>query len=80
MLALLGQQLGHCCNATPLDQQQAEQEADFWNHAGPLEAAIWQAMQQQQVSAEKLQGVWVDVGTPERLEQLDQQIMQGVFL
>jgi MurNAc alpha-1-phosphate uridylyltransferase len=37
-------------------------------------------MQQQQVSAEKLQGVWVDVGTPERLEQLDQQIMQGVFL
>ena len=39
-----------------------------------------QAMQQQQVSAEKLQGVWVDVGTPERLEQLDQQIMQGVFL
>ncbi|WP_213998598.1 CHAT domain-containing protein [Arsukibacterium sp.] len=32
-----------------LYQQQAEQEADFWNHVGPLEAAIWQAMQQQQL-------------------------------
>ncbi|MBU1308081.1 MAG: CHAT domain-containing protein [Gammaproteobacteria bacterium] len=32
-----------------LYQQQAEQEADFWNHVGPLEAVIWQAMQQQQL-------------------------------
>ena len=32
-----------------LYQQQAEQEADFWNHVGPLEATIWQAMQQQQL-------------------------------
>ncbi len=27
----------------------------------------------------KLQGVWVDVGTPERLNALDQQIQQGVY-
>lgn len=36
-----------------------------------LAPLLKQAMQQQQVSAEKLQGIWVDVGTPERLEQLD---------
>ena len=29
--------------------QQAEQEADFWNHVGPIEARIWQAMQQQRL-------------------------------
>ncbi|NNP69759.1 N-acetylmuramate alpha-1-phosphate uridylyltransferase MurU [Acinetobacter sp. Ac_5812] len=45
-------------------------------HLAPL---LKQAMQQQQVSAEKLQGIWVDVGTPERLEQLDQQIKKGAF-
>lgn len=33
-----------------------------------------QAMQAGQVSAEKLQGIWVDVGTPERLAELDRQI------
>ena len=31
------------------------------------------------ISAHKLQGVWVDVGTPERLNALDQQIKQGVY-
>lgn len=38
-----------------------------------------QAMRQGLVSAEKLQGVWVDVGTPERLADLDQQISQGLY-
>ncbi|ESK56408.1 N-acetylmuramate alpha-1-phosphate uridylyltransferase MurU [Acinetobacter tjernbergiae] len=54
--------------------------AGLENGKRPLAPLLKQAMQQQQVSAEKLQGVWVDVGTPERLEQLDQQIIQGVFL
>ena len=49
------------------------------NGKRPLAPLLKQAMQQQQVSAEKLQGIWVDVGTPERLQQLDQQIKQGVF-
>ena len=44
-----------------------------------LAPLLKQAMQQQQVSAEKMQAVWVDVGTPARLQQLDQQIKQGVF-
>lgn len=38
-----------------------------------------QAMRQGLVSAEKLQGVWVDVGTPQRLADLDQQISQGHY-
>ena len=49
------------------------------NGKRPLAPLLKQAMQQQQVSAEKMQAVWVDVGTPERLQQLDQQIKQGVF-
>ena len=49
------------------------------NGKRPLAPLLKQAMQQQQVSAEKLQGIWVDVGTPERLEQLDQQIKQNKF-
>ena len=50
------------------------------NGKRPLAPLLKQAMQQQQVSAEKMQAVWVDVGTPERLQQLDQQIKQGVLL
>ncbi|TCM63718.1 MurNAc alpha-1-phosphate uridylyltransferase [Acinetobacter calcoaceticus] len=38
-----------------------------------------QAMLQGQISAEKLVGTWVDVGTPERLAELDQQILAGMF-
>ena len=49
------------------------------NGKRPLAPLLKQAMQQQQVSGEKLQGIWVDVGTPERLEQLDQQIKQNKF-
>ena len=45
----------------------------------PLAPLLKQAMQQEKVSAQKLQGVWVDVGTPERLNALDQQIQQGVY-
>lgn len=49
------------------------------NGKRPLAPLLKQAMQQHQVSAEKMQAVWVDVGTPERLEQLDQQIKQNKF-
>ena len=45
----------------------------------PLTPLLKQAMQQEKISAQKLQGVWVDVGTPERLNALDQQIQQGVY-
>lgn len=45
----------------------------------PLAPLLKQAMLQKQVSAEKMQAIWVDVGTPERLEQLDQQIKQNEF-
>ena len=45
----------------------------------PLAPLLKQAMQQEKISAQKLQGVWVDVGTPERLNALDQQIQQGVY-
>ncbi|WPO68707.1 nucleotidyltransferase family protein [Acinetobacter haemolyticus] len=45
----------------------------------PLAPLLKEAMLEQQVSAEKMQGIWVDVGTPERLQQLDQQIQQGAF-
>lgn len=44
-----------------------------------LAPLLKQAMLQKQVSAEKMQAIWVDVGTPERLEQLDQQIKQNAF-
>ena len=49
------------------------------NGKRPLAPLLKQAMQQQQVSAEKMQAVWVDVGTPERLQQLDQHIKHGIF-
>lgn len=45
----------------------------------PLAPLLKQAMQQEKISAHKLKGVWVDVGTPERLNALDQQIQQGVY-
>lgn len=45
----------------------------------PLAPLLKQAMLQKQVSAEKMQAIWVDVGTPERLEHLDQQIKQNAF-
>ena len=53
--------------------------ADLEQGKRPLAPLLKQAMQQQQVSAERLRGVWVDVGTPERLRDLDQQIRQGEY-
>lgn len=45
----------------------------------PLAPLLVQAMRNGQASAEKMQAVWVDVGTPERLTVLDQQIKQGLY-
>ncbi len=45
----------------------------------PLAPLLKQAMLDGRVSAEKMQGEWVDVGTPERLTQLDLHIRQGLF-
>ena len=42
----------------------------------PLAPLLIQAMQHKQVSGQKLRGEWVDVGTPERLNALDQQLRQ----
>ncbi|MFW2001546.1 N-acetylmuramate alpha-1-phosphate uridylyltransferase MurU [Acinetobacter ursingii] len=46
----------------------------------PLAPLLKQAMLNGQVSAEKMQGVWVDVGTPERLNELDQHIKAGLYI
>ncbi|MDO4222567.1 MAG: nucleotidyltransferase family protein, partial [Acinetobacter sp.] len=43
----------------------------------PLAPLLKQAMQQNKVSAEKATARWVDVGTPQRLQQLDEQIRSG---
>ena len=45
----------------------------------PLAPLLKQAMLDERISAEKLQGVWVDVGTPERLMELDLQIRDGFY-
>lgn len=45
----------------------------------PLAPLLKQAMQNQKISAEKLKGAWVDVGTPERLMELDLQIREGFY-
>ncbi|NUG10291.1 nucleotidyltransferase family protein [Acinetobacter seifertii] len=45
----------------------------------PLAPLLKQSMQNQKVSAEKLKGTWVDVGTPERLMELDLQIREGFY-
>ena len=42
----------------------------------PLAPLLKQAMLEQKVSASKMNAIWVDVGTPERLKALDQQIKQ----
>lgn len=53
--------------------------AGLENGKRPLAPLLKQAMLEQQISASKMQGVWVDVGTPERLNVLDQQIKQGLY-
>ncbi|WP_111894112.1 N-acetylmuramate alpha-1-phosphate uridylyltransferase MurU [Acinetobacter sp. MB5] len=45
----------------------------------PLAPLLKQAMQQGLISASKLAAAWVDVGTPERLSDLDRQIRQGQY-
>lgn len=45
----------------------------------PLAPLLKQAMLDANVSASKMTSAWVDVGTPERLNALDQQIKQGAF-
>ena len=45
----------------------------------PLAPLLKQAMLEGKISAEKMQGEWVDVGTPERLTKLDLQIREGFF-
>lgn len=45
----------------------------------PLAPLLKQAMHNQRISGEKLKGAWVDVGTPERLMELDLQIREGFY-
>ncbi|MBJ9721465.1 nucleotidyltransferase family protein [Acinetobacter calcoaceticus] len=45
----------------------------------PLAPLLKQAMHNQKISGEKLNGAWVDVGTPERLMELDLQIREGFY-
>ena len=45
----------------------------------PLAPLLVEAMQANKISAEKMQGAWVDVGTPERLSHLDLQIRDGFY-
>ena len=45
----------------------------------PLAPLLKAAMLEGKIAASKLQGAWVDVGTPERLTQLDQQIRAGHY-
>ncbi|WLF84872.1 N-acetylmuramate alpha-1-phosphate uridylyltransferase MurU [Moraxella sp. ZY210820] len=46
----------------------------------PLAPILREAMQYGKISAHKTLSRWVDVGTPERLYQLDEQIRQGQFV
>ena len=73
------EQLGEALTYSGIAVLHPQMFAGLENGKRPLAPLLKQAMQQQQVSAEKLQGIWVDVGTPERLEQLDQQIKQNKF-
>ena len=45
----------------------------------PLAPLLRDAMLDGKISAEKMQAAWVDVGTPERLSDLDLQIRQGMY-
>ncbi|OEY95629.1 nucleotidyl transferase [Acinetobacter proteolyticus] len=73
------EQLGEALTYSGVAVLAPQMFAGLENGKRPLAPLLKQAMQQQQVSAEKMQAIWVDVGTPERLQQLDQQIMQGAF-
>ncbi|MBK5648765.1 N-acetylmuramate alpha-1-phosphate uridylyltransferase MurU [Acinetobacter proteolyticus] len=73
------EQLGEALTYSGVAVLAPQMFAGLENGKRPLAPLLKQAMQQQQVSAEKMQAIWVDVGTPERLQQLDQQIKQGAF-
>ncbi|WP_436915000.1 N-acetylmuramate alpha-1-phosphate uridylyltransferase MurU [Acinetobacter gandensis] len=45
----------------------------------PLAPLLKDAILDGKISAEKMQAAWVDVGTPERLSDLDLQIRQGMY-
>ena len=45
----------------------------------PLAPLLKQGMLEHKIAASKLHGAWVDVGTPERLTQLDQHIREGRY-
>ena len=49
------------------------------NGKRPLAPLLKNAMLDGKISAEKMQAAWVDVGTPERLSDLDLQIRQGIY-
>lgn len=49
------------------------------NGKRPLAPLLKNAMLDRKISAEKMQAAWVDVGTPERLSDLDLQIRQGMY-
>ena len=49
------------------------------NGKRPLAPLLKKAMLDGKISAEKMQAAWVDVGTPERLSDLDLQIRQGMY-
>ncbi|MBP7218322.1 MAG: nucleotidyltransferase family protein [Acinetobacter sp.] len=74
------QQQGEAFTYSGIAVLKAQMFAGLDNGKRPLAPLLKQAMQQQLVSAEKMSAAWVDVGTPERLEQLDQQIKQATFL
>jgi MurNAc alpha-1-phosphate uridylyltransferase len=40
----------------------------------PLAPLLWRAMRQEQVSGEYYRGIWRDIGTPERLSQLENEL------
>ena len=50
------------------------------NGKRPLAPLLKNAMLDGKISAEKMQAAWVDVGTPERLSDLDLQIRQGMYV
>ena len=46
--------------------------------SGPLAPLLQLAIADQQLTAERHQGLWFDVGTPERLEEVDRLVRKGV--
>lgn len=79
LAATFEQQQGEAFTYSGIAVLKPQMFAGLDNGKRPLAPLLKQAMQQQLVSAEKMSAAWVDVGTPERLAQLDQQIKQATF-